>query len=1047
MPAPRKNVYGYPVPEDDRPSVSTEYAREVLNKPREWFAGVKGPEYKGSPEAEKDIEKGLSTLHSGSYEDLANRIVTAQQPKDGSAGWIEKVSKSALDATKALRHKTGADKQDGTPEGDASMSARKKWHGSVAGLMKADEERKAREAQAGQFVEHPHTIVEGAAQGSESGPVDDIYGRPHSVIERYGENFYPETKPGGHYAPAPPGGDTYKDGQWGTVPRAPRESTPAEALPPPAPPAPASTEMLNHIQPVSFDYKPGYGAPGRNYGVLAQDLEKSPMGASLVKPDASGVKTVNVGKAAMANLAATADLHQRVKAIEEGGVDKDAQKRMRAYTPNESAGSESGGQQGSEVTRLTPQEDAGFKPWVKANGVRDLDHPDSHYDYRGAYAAGHKVGADQHWPDTFKQHGHPTFSEESQYSTGKGDGGTWQGDKFVTSDEVVKDDIRREGISPRAAYASRVNELTAMANAGHPEAPRKLETLEREGSAVGLGGTQAPAGNLLGDDRPTVATQYARKVYKATLGRDVAPPEPGSQMDNVQKELAGKDTVYGDTTPPPFERTPEAPGLAGEDKTLQGEVPVPKASDAPAEPEQGPPPPQQSPYSTIPEHYSDLIGKKNWDLLSAAEQAEKEAAYQIHRRNSEQAQKDTSAAETQVLNSTIEKKIAQDDILAAQGRGADLDKQARDIEADAAHLATYHENPDHFWQTRSTAQTIAGFIGIALGGFVQGVKGGENVALKQINHAIDRDIDAQRANYNAKKDSVAVKRSAYGMAMERYNHDDTKASAVLRMAALDKVAAEAHLTAAQHKGTEVDDRLNQFTADLADKKAKEGIQFTKYVEQRTVANGASMQDMQKEFGKYYASVTEKGEQPMPFAQWLHGRLGGQVPGSTWGASADRKHAAEEKQAESDQKRTIIVDGKPRLAVNTEVVKDWNDYSHSADEARRLLKVMESSKDGDPATYDAARAKMIEVLPQTFGYARGPSIAQVKNTFGPEAIPEYAHWYTPRLSSRADRKLLDLGKTLDTVDKSTREHTLAQTGAATIAPQGGTATPSTFKEAK
>lgn len=66
--------------------------------------------------------------------------------------------------------------------------------------------------------------------------------------------------------------------------------------------------------------------------------------------------------------------------------------------------------------------------------MRDLDHPDSHYDYRGAFLAGLGRGASTgHFPDTFKQHGHPTFSVESKYSAGPGDGGSWRGDTFVPS--------------------------------------------------------------------------------------------------------------------------------------------------------------------------------------------------------------------------------------------------------------------------------------------------------------------------------------------------------------------------------------------------------------------------------------------------------------------------------------------------------------------------------------------------------------------------------------------------------------------------------------
>lgn len=87
----------------------------------------------------------------------------------------------------------------------------------------------------------------------------------------------------------------------------------------------------------------------------------------------------------------------------------------------------------SENTPLGPEREAGFRNWVKRNGITDADQSDSHYDYRGAYQAGISRSANGHWPDTYKQHGHPTFSEESQYSEGAGDGGTWNGDTFVPS--------------------------------------------------------------------------------------------------------------------------------------------------------------------------------------------------------------------------------------------------------------------------------------------------------------------------------------------------------------------------------------------------------------------------------------------------------------------------------------------------------------------------------------------------------------------------------------------------------------------------------------
>jgi hypothetical protein len=86
----------------------------------------------------------------------------------------------------------------------------------------------------------------------------------------------------------------------------------------------------------------------------------------------------------------------------------------------------------SERTPLTPNEEAQFQQWVLDNKIPDVDNPDSHYDYRGFWrstrGAAHPPGSALHFPDTFKQHGHPTFSVESQYSRGLQDGGRWLSD-------------------------------------------------------------------------------------------------------------------------------------------------------------------------------------------------------------------------------------------------------------------------------------------------------------------------------------------------------------------------------------------------------------------------------------------------------------------------------------------------------------------------------------------------------------------------------------------------------------------------------------------
>lgn len=85
---------------------------------------------------------------------------------------------------------------------------------------------------------------------------------------------------------------------------------------------------------------------------------------------------------------------------------------------------------GSEFTHLSPLEEVLFQRWLVQSGIQDLGKPDSHYDYRGYFKKNgptpYTWGQD-HLPDTFKQHGHHTFSQESQYSQGPHDGGIWIG--------------------------------------------------------------------------------------------------------------------------------------------------------------------------------------------------------------------------------------------------------------------------------------------------------------------------------------------------------------------------------------------------------------------------------------------------------------------------------------------------------------------------------------------------------------------------------------------------------------------------------------------
>jgi len=76
-------------------------------------------------------------------------------------------------------------------------------------------------------------------------------------------------------------------------------------------------DMLDKLNAVRYNYKPemGLGSDDK-YGVIAQDLEKSEVGKRYVVEDEEGMKSINYGDMGETQLAALADIHQRVKNLE-----------------------------------------------------------------------------------------------------------------------------------------------------------------------------------------------------------------------------------------------------------------------------------------------------------------------------------------------------------------------------------------------------------------------------------------------------------------------------------------------------------------------------------------------------------------------------------------------------------------------------------------------------------------------------------------------------------------------------------------------------------
>ncbi len=89
-------------------------------------------------------------------------------------------------------------------------------------------------------------------------------------------------------------------------------------------------------------------------------------------------------------------------------------------------------------------------------------------------------------------------------------------------------------------------------------------------------------------------------------------------------------------------------------------------------------------------------------------------------------------------------------------------------------------DPGRYWASRSTGGKIAGIIGLALGALGTGPDG-INRAAAMMNQAIDRDLEAQKAEHTIRlqkgKASIDAAQSAYAMERQRFGDDAAASSA------------------------------------------------------------------------------------------------------------------------------------------------------------------------------------------------------------------------------------------------------------------------------
>lgn len=364
--------------------------------------------------------------------------------------------------------------------------------------------------------------------------------------------------------------------------------------------------------------------------------------------------------------------------------------------------------------------------------------------------------------------------------------------------------------------------------------------------------------------------------YLLNVAAAMQPPAP------TPDPVAGWAAAAGISAPTPA--APAGPALldgSNSASTAAPPVVVPGVDPAPAPPAAGPPaPPAEAPPAApqgpapearqpvtlasgggvIPAHEASRLGPTHWAAMNAANSVQEQAIGDIATRSGEQAARDEAVYAQQAIDARAREDAA---TRVALAREDELRTHAADFDRQARTLSQERLDPGRLWASKSTPQKLATFISIALGGFLSGARGGENLAWQRVNEEIDRDIDAQKLAIGLKRDRLEAAHTAYGLALQRYQSADA-ARSFARVAAMDAVAAEVARQQAQNKGTDVANRAQAALAELAQQRAaqiQQGIAFipSQVVEPRyRVANRLGTYTAREIDEKQIAKEEERG---------------------------------------------------------------------------------------------------------------------------------------------------------------------------------------------
>lgn len=540
---------------------------------------------------------------------------------------------------------------------------------------------------------------------------------------------------------------------------------------------------------------------------------------------------------------------------------------------------------------------------------------------------------------------------------GYADGGDVDPSQLVSVDPAVAENaalLAKENAFRRLGEAEAVGDQTADA-----QKAAALAALRGQQPVLQLPGGQAPQGPL--ETAAAVASDpigtLGRGITKAiTVPGDASTLKPGV-VDAAQDAAHAVLPRYV----APAAATVDAAAAdiaarkAREEAGVQpgfGGAATPKAAAAPAAPApvrtSGMPAPADKPVDTtaFADEQAAIRQQGDVEAQKAAQTAKAQAAYG-----------DTLQAHA------LEQKAMQD---RARQQGQEMIAAQRRLAEQVNSISTTVD-PDRFWASQSTPQKIMGIVGLALGAV--GSRDGTNKAADLLNRAIERDIDAQKVETDARlrkgQASLAASNQIYAMNRQLFG-DDMAAMDATKATAWDVVKNQVDRIGSQYAGPEAQAQkaalaahagqmADQYRLSAADKaseaKLRQAQSANLYAEaekNRAAAAAKGTSDVGADIAASDASIDDlaKEIQQHPYRDNIPGAL----PGSRAGDFDEKARAT----IETIGKRTGM------SSRQIEKVKDMTD----------ALK--------DPKLSDAHRAERVQVIKDF-----------VRRTVGKKAQPEPA----------------------------------------------------------